>query len=110
LGVGGVGGGQFDPDVQGGLVVVAGGGQVPGRGRRVPELVVADGQVALPSGVGGVGGGQPFGDGQGGLVVVAGGAQVPGRDGNAAKLVVADGQVALPFRTSNLSICRNGRI
>lgn len=42
-----------------GLVCRPGGGQVPGGHRHVPDLVVADGQVALPAGVAGVGAGPP---------------------------------------------------
>ena len=80
-----------------GLVGGAGGGQVPGRHRHIPQLVVADRQVALPAGVGRVGGGQPGADVQAGLVGGAGGGQVPGRDRDIAELVVADRQVALPF-------------
>jgi hypothetical protein len=44
LGVGGVGGGEPGGDVEGGLV----GGQVAFRAGEIPELVVADGRVALP--------------------------------------------------------------
>ena len=59
-------------DVQGGLVGGAGGGQVPGRDRHVPNFDVADGQVALPVGVGRVGGGA-------GLDLAVDGVQQPGR-------------------------------
>jgi hypothetical protein len=49
FGVGGVGGGQPLADGEGGAVVLVGGGGVPGPDREVPEVVVADRQVALVS-------------------------------------------------------------
>src|SRR2546421_4985839 len=65
--------------------------------RVVGALVVADRQVALPSGVGGVGGGQPLADTQRGLVLAGGGGQVPRPPGEGAEAFVADRQVGAPI-------------
>jgi hypothetical protein len=77
-GVGRVGGGQPLGDVEGGLVVGAGGGQVPGRLCHVPKPLVADRQVALPFGVGGVGSDVSLDLLVDGVELAGGGGQVPG--------------------------------
>ena len=60
--------------------MLVGGGGVAAATRQVPELVVADGEVALVFGVAGVGGGEPLADGQRGAVVLVGGGGVAGGD------------------------------
>ena len=76
--------------------MAAGGGQVPGRHRDVPEPFMADRQVVLPLGVAGVSSGQPQADVEAGLVGGAGCGQVPGRHRDVPEPVVEDRQVALP--------------
>ena len=61
----------------------------------VPELVVADAEVALVAGVAGVDGGEPLAGGQAGAVVLFGGGGVPECDGEVPELAVDDGEVAL---------------
>src|SRR5215510_15032367 len=94
--VAGVGPGEALEDGVRGLVGIERGGEVALGAEHVADLVVRQGQVALPAGVAGVGPGEALEDRERGLVGIKRGGEVALGAEHVADLVVRQGQVALP--------------